>query len=1148
MQIRNASRPDKRRSRFEVFEQRLALSAQPLSAFGAELQLHEELSPVTPAPDFLLDVELEHFVDGDRAIVPHLSDSHQTTGVDVVHNTYGFGGAGQTVVIVDSGIAYDHVSLGGGFGAGNRVVGGYDFAENDADPYDDGPAGFHGTHVAGIVGSDHVTHRGVAPDVDLVALRVFDDDGAGFFSWVESALAWVHDNRNAFENPITTVNLSLGTTWNADTVPNWSTLEDELAQLEADGIFVAASAGNSFEDYNEVGLSYPAASPHVVPVASVDSDGTFSYFTQRHDRVLAAPGRTITSTVPDHVFGGDGNPNDFGAASGTSMASPYVAGASVLVRQAMEFVGVQSINQDTIYDHLRNTADVFVDNVTNASYHRINVQAALDALMPSDDYGSSVETAHSLGTLTDQASVNGLIGEITDVDYFSFTAGATGTVTMTVTGNHELVPNCVVIGATGTQNGNVLTFDVSAGETYTVSVETAAGHGIGFYDATLSLESTSTNLGSVEQQVISNQQLGGPQKWYELRASQSGVLTVEAFFKAADGNIAVQVYDAADQLLNTGISFGQDNERVDVDVNANESYFLRLIGTNPDVDLRLTNLIAESGNTLTISGRAGNDTVSVDANDMSVVVNGVSYTAAPTTGQINFAGGEGDDQIIFQGTSADDTATLAVGSVDVTSASYALSATSVERIDVQGSGGNDSATLSDSAGNDSLIAHGNASYSVLQGAGYYNVVRGFESVVVTASTGTDEVAYYDSSGNDVFTADAAAGYSSMQGTGFNNRANGFDVSRAHAKAGGADRAEFLDSTGNDRFIAHAAHAYGLMTGTGFHHVAYGFATMNAHSDAGGNDQANFFDSVNDDHLVSHMGDGYASMTGTGYTNWAGNFETVVANAGAGGTNDLAEFYDGSGNERFVAHANHGYRFMESTNAYHIAWGFDVATAHATGGGSNDKAEFYDSTGNDLFIAHAADGYSSMTGVGFSNTAHGFERTEAYAGAGGTLDRAEFYDSASNDRFVAYGAGKYAYMDGPGYYNFARGFDDVRAFGGTNGSQDRVDFFDSLGDDHLEIQTIGGQSSMTGTDYYHAAQGFSETHGHSIAGGTDRVTMRQLEDGGQLVGTGSMATYNGPSSQLVRAWKFETVEAEAEDGHDPSYEIGAVDFVFDEIGL
>ena len=340
-----------RNAHFESFEERLLLTAQPLADFYVD--------------DFLVE-HVEHQCDD---VELALADVHDTTGVNYVRDTYGFNGAGQTVAVIDSGIAYDHYALGGGFGSEYRVVGGWDFTEeNDADPYDDGPAGFHGTHVAGIIGSNDVTYTGVASGVDLVALRVFNDQGAGYFSWVEDALEWVHDNRDAFENPITTVNLSLGTNWNAADPPSWAMLEDEFAQLKDDGIFISAAAGNSFTSYNTPGLSYPAASPYVVPVSSVTNGGTFSYFSQRHDRAIAAPGQSITSTVPDYLFDFNGVTDDFATASGTSMAAPYVAGASVLVREAMEFVGYQNIAQDTLYDHLWNTADVFHDSVTDADY------------------------------------------------------------------------------------------------------------------------------------------------------------------------------------------------------------------------------------------------------------------------------------------------------------------------------------------------------------------------------------------------------------------------------------------------------------------------------------------------------------------------------------------------------------------------------------------------------------------------------------------------------------------------------------------------------------------------------------------------------------------------------------------------------------
>jgi hypothetical protein len=279
----------------------------------------------------------------------------------------GFRGNGQTVAIIDSGIAYDHVALA------DNYVGGYDFAEQEQEPYDDGPAGGTGTHMAGII-------TGLAPDVDIVALRVFDDDGGTSFDRIEAALRWVHDNKDNFANPITTVNLSVASSWNGNAPPDWAMLEEELSQLEQDGIFVAASAGNSFLTGSAPGLSYPAASPHVVPVMSVDDDASVSYFSQRHGRAIAAPGRSVNSTVPDYAGNGDGTNDDWKSYSGTSVSTPQIAAAAVIIREAMSASNVANIDQQAIYTHIRDNADLVFDSETSTNYLLLNLQKCLDDL------------------------------------------------------------------------------------------------------------------------------------------------------------------------------------------------------------------------------------------------------------------------------------------------------------------------------------------------------------------------------------------------------------------------------------------------------------------------------------------------------------------------------------------------------------------------------------------------------------------------------------------------------------------------------------------------------------------------------------------------------------------------------------------------
>ena len=236
--IRSLSPIDANQLAIEPCEQRLALSA----SLAGDLLME------------LLNVEADHGDDGPN-LIEQAEDLRFSHGLD---------GSGQTVAVIDSGVAWDHVALGGGFGPGYRVVGGWDFAENDANPYDDGPAGYHGTHVAGLLAGSSESFVGVAPGADIVSLRVFDDQGAGQLQWIESSLQWVIENQDTFDSPITTVNLSIGaalTDANRDAA--MSMLEDELSILRENEILVFAATGNFYET-GSIGtdeILYPASSP-----------------------------------------------------------------------------------------------------------------------------------------------------------------------------------------------------------------------------------------------------------------------------------------------------------------------------------------------------------------------------------------------------------------------------------------------------------------------------------------------------------------------------------------------------------------------------------------------------------------------------------------------------------------------------------------------------------------------------------------------------------------------------------------------------------------------------------------------------------------------------------------------------------------------
>lgn len=361
------SRIDADSKRIEPCEERLALSA----SLAADLLVETlNLDDSGAASDWN---ELQP--EGEEV---NLSPDLITQANDL-RETHGLTGAGQTVAVIDTGVTADHVALGGGFGPGYRVVGGWDFAENDANPNDDGPTGFHGTHIAGLLAGDTDGFAGVAPEADIVALRVFDDYGFSQLEWIESSLQWVLENQNSFESPITTVNLSIGTALNdANRFHAMDLLEDELSLLRENNILVFAASGNSF-DGSSSEILYPASSPSVIAVGSIDDSGLLSDFAQRESGIFAARGESIVSAVPDHVFGLDGNIDDFAELDGTSMATPQVAAASILVRQALIDQGIEP-TADEILSRLSDNAATSVDPITGATFHTIDLDAAIESL------------------------------------------------------------------------------------------------------------------------------------------------------------------------------------------------------------------------------------------------------------------------------------------------------------------------------------------------------------------------------------------------------------------------------------------------------------------------------------------------------------------------------------------------------------------------------------------------------------------------------------------------------------------------------------------------------------------------------------------------------------------------------------------------
>ena len=119
-----------------------------------------------------------------------------------------------------------------------------------------------------------------------------------------------------------------------------------------------------------------------MPVAAGDSAGNLAFFSQRDARSIVAPGVGLVSTVPDSIGNHDGIGNDFGSSAGTSTASAYLAGASVLLREACQRAGMGQVSEQTLYQIMTSTADTIHDSATGLDYYRLNLASAVESVLP----------------------------------------------------------------------------------------------------------------------------------------------------------------------------------------------------------------------------------------------------------------------------------------------------------------------------------------------------------------------------------------------------------------------------------------------------------------------------------------------------------------------------------------------------------------------------------------------------------------------------------------------------------------------------------------------------------------------------------------------------------------------------------------------
>ncbi|MCB0178554.1 MAG: peptidase S8 [Anaerolineae bacterium] len=348
------------------------------------------------------------------------------------------GNSDVVVAVIDTGIDLDHPDLNCMVSDGaTKITSGFDFYNGDDNPDDDNG---HGTHVAGTVAGctdNGLGVSGAAPNVRLMPIKVLGSGGSGSYADVADGIIY------AANNGAKIINLSLGGSSGSDTILN------AVEYAYNKGVLIVAASGNA-----NTSIYYPAAYSQVMAVGSTDSGDTRSSFSNYGAGLdVVAPGEFINSTMR-----GGG----YGYLSGTSMASPHVAGLAALVWSAepgLTHNGVRQIIRDTADD----LGSVGYDNFFG--YGRINAWSALEKYATIDVHYASGGTV--TGPITFFVDDVGIASNSTTIRVSKASQE-------TITWNASLSPDQSWIALTS--GGTGITAAAAYGD-YTLAVTRPAAHG-----------------------------------------------------------------------------------------------------------------------------------------------------------------------------------------------------------------------------------------------------------------------------------------------------------------------------------------------------------------------------------------------------------------------------------------------------------------------------------------------------------------------------------------------------------------------------------------------------------------------------------------------------------------------------------------------
>lgn len=245
-------------------------------------------------------------------------------------------GEGIVIAVIDTGIDTDHPDLK------DQIIDGRNFTSDyDGDPniFEDNNG--HGTHVSGTIAAslDNEGVVGVAPKAKILSLKALTGEGAGNYDWIINAINYAIEWRGPEQERVRVISMSLG---GPEDVPEMHEAIQKAVSQDISVVVAAGNEGDNSEDTFE--YAYPGKYNEVIQVGAVDNNLALAPFTNTNEEIdLVAPGVEVMSTYLG---------NKYASLSGTSMATPHIAGAVALLIILSEKEFGRSLSEVEIYAQL----------------------------------------------------------------------------------------------------------------------------------------------------------------------------------------------------------------------------------------------------------------------------------------------------------------------------------------------------------------------------------------------------------------------------------------------------------------------------------------------------------------------------------------------------------------------------------------------------------------------------------------------------------------------------------------------------------------------------------------------------------------------------------------------------------------------------